>query len=180
MINLLPQSEKRNVQLGEKRKIISILGFIFILFFVCLALILFSIVIYIEGQAYAEKIILEQKKEEFENSEIKYFSDKVKLANEDFIKVADFCEEQKTVTELLSKISEILPKGVHLTSFDYNRTDSKVMISTFSKSSSDLFDFKNNLEKEDNFEEIHFPPSCWIKSEDIDCVVNFNLKKEAE
>jgi len=107
MINLLPQNEKRIFQKEEKIKIISILGTIGFIFFLCLVLILSSIRIYVSGQAKIEKIVFEQAKKEFRSSDIKDFPDKIKSANKTFADLNSFYKNQFKLTKTLENISKM-------------------------------------------------------------------------
>ncbi len=176
MINILPSKEKEILQTEERKKIVSILeilGFIFLLY---LVLILASMRIYILGRAEAARIILEQEQGEFEVSEIKNFSEKIELANETFSNLNSFYQNQVKLTEILEEVSKTLPEEIYLNNFSYQKNTSQVSLSSFSKSREALLEFKENLEQKENFEEIYFPPSCWIKPIDIDFNSRFKIK----
>ncbi len=51
----------------------------------------------------------------------------------------------------------------------------KVSFSGFALTREDLFSLKRNLEKEENFQEVHFPTSNWIEARDINFSVNFKI-----
>lgn len=177
MINILPQREKEILQAEEKKKIFLILeifGFVFLLY---LILILVSMNIYISGQVEAVRIVLEQEQGEFESSEVKDFSEKIGSANTTFSNLNSFYQNQIKITEILGEISEILPEGVHLNSLSYQKNTFRINIFGFSNNREALLEFKENLEDKENFEEIFFPPSCWIKPSDISFNSNFKIKK---
>lgn len=176
MINLLPQNEKEILWKEEKKKmflVLEILGFVFLL---CSILILTSMEIYISGQAEAERIILEQEKEEFQSSEFKDCSREIKSANEVFAGLDSFYKNQVKLTNILKEVSEVIPEGIYLDNFSYQSQTSQVTISGFSRSREILIRFKNNLEQKGNFKEVYFPPACWLESTDI----NFNSSFKVE
>lgn len=177
MINLLPQKEKETLRSEERKKIFLIFEILALVFFICLAFILTSVEIYISGRAEAEKIILEQEKKEFETSEIKDFSEKIKLANQTFSYLNYFYKNQVKSTEIFTEIYETIPEGIYLTSFSYQKNISSVSLFGFSKSREIILQFKKNLEQKGNFENIYFPPSTWIESKDITFNLNFKIKK---
>jgi len=177
MINILPPKEKERIRAKEKKKIaliLELLGFVFLL---CLVLALFSIEIYVSGRTEAARIILEQERGEFEASEIKDFSEKIRLANESFSNLESFYENQIKLTKVLEEISETLPEGIYLSSLSYQKNNSQVSLLGFAETREALFEFKENLEKEEDFVGIFFPPSSWIKSTNIDFNSRFKIKK---
>jgi len=178
MINLLPYSEKNILKIIEKEKIALILEIILFFFFLCLILILFSIKIQVAGQVEAEKIILEQEKSEFGNSETKNIPEDIILINKSFFELKSFYENQFSMTEVLEKISKTLPEEIYLNTFSYTNNDSQVILSGFSKTQEGLLEFKKNLEEEKNFQEIIFPFSSWIEGKDISFNLNFKLKND--
>jgi Tfp pilus assembly protein PilN len=178
MINLLPYSEKNILKIIEKEKIVLILEIILFLFFLCLILILFSIKIQVSGQVEAERIVLEQEKNEFRNSETKNIPENIILINKNFSDLKSFYEKQFSMTEVLEKISKTLPDEIYLNTFSYTNNDSQVVLSGFSKTQEGLLEFKQNLEQEKNFQEIIFPFSSWIEGKDISFNLNFKLKND--
>jgi Tfp pilus assembly protein PilN len=177
MINVLPPKEKEVLRIEENKKtilILEILGFIFLL---CLVLILTSMKIYVSGQAEAARIIFEQEQKEFEVSEIKDFSEKIRLANEIFTNLASFYENQVKLTEVLEETSKIIPEGIQLTSLSYQKKTSEVNFLGFSQDREILIEFKEKLEQGERFEKVYFPSSCWIKPTDIDFNSKFKFKK---
>lgn len=180
MINLLPQSEKKILQIEEKEKIVLILETLSFIFLLCLILILASIQIYIWGQVEAEKIILEQEKREFEVSEVKDLPEKIKLANKTFSDLNSFYQSQIKSTEILEELSKTLPQGVYLTNLSYQKRTSQVIVSGFSKNREILFEFKKNLEQEESFQDIYFPPSTWIEAININFNMSLKIKDESK
>ena len=178
MINILPPSEKRNILVNEKEKIVLILGILVSIFLLCSALVLFSIMIYIEGEAKAEKIILDQEKREFEGSEARGFSEKIKTANKKFSDLEDFYLNQARAVEIIEKISSTLPEGVYLDSIFYNKNNYRINLSGLAKTQESLYQFRQNLESQEKFDGIYFPPSTWIESENITFNVGFDIKNE--
>jgi hypothetical protein len=178
MINLLPYSEKNILKIIEKEKIVLILEIILFFFFLCLILILFSIKIQVSGQVEAERIVLGQEKNEFGNSETKNIPENIILINKSFSDLKSFYEKQFSMTEVLEKISKTLPDEIYLNTFSYANNDSQVILSGFSRTQEGLLEFKQNLEREKNFQEIIFPFSSWIEGKDISFNLNFKLKND--
>lgn len=175
MINLLPPQYKAELKEEENWKLTLILSILFLIFLVCSALILFSIKISISGQAEAQKILLLQEEKKFEESQIQNLEEKITISNQALLKLNSFYQSRTNSTEILEKISETLPTNVYLTTLNFN--PAQISLSGFSPTREILLEFKKNLEKEQTFEEIYFPPSNWVKPTDIDFSVNFKIVK---
>jgi hypothetical protein len=178
MINLLPQSEKKLIKNKEKEKISLILEIIIFNFFLSLILILFSIKIYTAGLVESEKIIFDQTKKELETSEFKDVAQRVNLMNKNFSNLKSFYDNQNSVISVIEKLFQTLPDGIYLTSFSYTKNDFQINISGFSGNRDILIEFKNNLEKNNNFEKISFPESTWINATGTTFNLNFKFKNE--
>jgi Tfp pilus assembly protein PilN len=177
MINILPQKEKEILQAREKKMVILILEILSLVFLLCLALILISMNIYISGQAEVARIILEQEREESEASGVRGLSESIRSANENFSDLESFYKNQVQLTKILGEISRTLPEGVSLKSLSYKRNASQAILIGFAKTREALVEFKENLEQNENFEEVYFPPSCWLKSTEINFDSRFNIKR---
>ena len=175
MINLLPPQYKAELKEEENWKLTLILNLLFLIFLVCLALILFSIKISIAGQLEAQKILLLQEEKNFEESQIQSLEEKITASNQAISKLNSFYQSQISLTEILEKIFETLPSSIYLTTLDFNLDQFSLF--GYSPTREILLEFKKNLEKEELFEEIYFPPSNWVKPADIDFSVNFKIVK---
>jgi len=180
MINLLPLPEKKILQEEKKLKLILISGILVLIFLICLILILFSIKIFISGQAEAQKILLSQEEENFKESQIQNLEEKILSSERALINLDSFYQSQPNLTEILGKISETLPPDIYLTTLNFaplvsEHLTGQISFSGFSPTREILLEFKQNLEQEELFVEIYFPPSIWVKSADIDFSGNFKI-----
>ena len=175
MINLLPPQYKAELKEEENWKLTLILSLLFLIFLVCLALILFSIKISISGQLEAQKTLLLYEEKKFEESQIQNLEEKITASNQAISELNSFYQSQISLTEILEKIFETLPSGVYLTTLDFNLDQFSLF--GYSPTREILLEFKKNLEKEELFEEIYFPPPNWVKPSDIDFSVNFKIAK---
>lgn len=181
MINLLPSQYKKELLEERNYRLVLILGILVLLSFVSLALILFSIKIYISGQVEYQKIILSEAEREFKQSETQNLQEKIALTNLTFSKLNSFYQENLYFTKTLERISKTLPSGTYLTNLSFTplaREEFQVQISLsgFSPSREILFEFKKNLETEKDFQEIYFPPTNWIRPTDINFSLTFKIK----
>lgn len=182
MINLLPPEEKDKIFSAKRRKLITIF-LLFVLFFsfYCV-LILLPVRFYIDGQVSSKEIILDVVKKDFERSGAKELQTKINSANLTLVELNNFYKSKVYYVRILEKISEALIEGTYLTNLSVTffeteeETGFRISLSGFAPTRDNLFSFKNNLEKQKDFKNVYFPPSNWVKSNDIDFVVNFNLE----
>lgn len=179
MINLLPPQQKKELLQGEKYKLILLLGILAILFLISLSLILISIKIYISGQVESQKILVDLEEKEFKKSGVQNFEKEISLINENLSKLSSFYENQPNFTELLEKISKILPEGMYFTAISLKPISSsnkfQISLSGYSPTRDILSELKKKLEADPTFKEISFPPSNWVESQEIDFSATFKL-----
>jgi Tfp pilus assembly protein PilN len=178
MLNLLPQSEKKFLEREKCYKTLLILGLAVLCALVCLNLILLSIKIYISAQTEVENIIFQQTEKQIQNSRTRGIEDAIRITNKDMADMHSFYKNKTDMSELLEKLSEILPQGIYLTYFSFSaeqESEREISISGFSPSREKLFELKQILESETEFQEVYFPSSNWVKPYDIDFSLKFHL-----
>ena len=191
MLNLLPQTEKAFLQKEKNFKTLLILGMALLCALVCFILILLSIKIYIAGSANAENVVFEQFQKQIQNSKSREIEDKIKIYNQNIANINSFYNNRNEITELLQRISEILPADIYLTYFSFNtieetvkiensdKTEKKlkkeISISGFSPFREKLFELKEILKSQTDFHEVYFPASNWTKPFDINFSLKFHL-----
>jgi len=182
MINLLPQQQKDELKQEESFKLVLILGIVVLAFLISLFLILFSIKVSIEGQIAAQRVFLEQKKTE--NVQFQNLTERIKSLNLALSKLNTFYQEELNLVKISNTITDALPSGVYLTALNFNRSagfekekySGKIFLAGYSPTRQALIDFKKNLEKEERFEEVYFPPENWVEPVDVDFTANFKIK----
>lgn len=182
-INLLSPQTKMELKLEEKWKLAMLLGLLFLLFLVCLSLILISINIYISGEVASEKILLEQREKEFKTPQTQTLQKNLITFNQTLSQLDAFYQSQFDISDVLEKVSELLPSGTYLTNLSCipqvptkDGWETACSISGFCPSREALLDFKAMLEKEDSFGEVSFPPASWVKPTNINFSVTFKAK----
>ena len=178
MINLLPPKQKGELLLREQQGLILILGILFLSFLLSLSLILLSIKISLSGNLEIQKMTLEEREKEISfNQELE---EKIKNSNQLLSDLTSFYQSQFNLTQILEKISGLLPSGTYLTNLNLNPLQTEkgiqVSLSGFCPNREILLSFKENLEREGSFSEIYFPPENWLKPKDINFIVTFKLK----
>lgn len=176
MINLLPPKYKEELKREENFKMVFILEILFLAFSISLALILFSIRIYLSGVIEEQNIFYDSKNREF--SQHKPAESKLHSINKTLIKVDSFYKEQFELSDFLERISKLLPPGIYLNSFSYEEREKKINLSGFSPTVEQLLEFKNILEKQSDIKEIVFPTTVWLQLKNIDFNTSFKISGE--
>lgn len=179
MINLLPNQYKIELKQEENFKLILILAILFLIFLISFSLVLFSIKFLISGEVEAQKIIYAQKEEEFKNSKMQILEENILLANEKLSKLNYFYKNQGDFSGALEKILASLPPSVSLANLSINLLAEQRMecsLSGFAPTRQLLLELKENLEREQRFEEVYFPSSSWTEPTNINFSIRFKIK----
>lgn len=181
MINLLPPQQKKEILKEEKLKLIFILGVLLWLFLVVFVLFLFLIKIYSAIITENQKIIVERAKMSFEASGAQNLEEEIRLINQKLVRLDTFYQEQADLSEFVSNVSNILPKKLYLTSLSLNPLSQKknkfqIYLAGLAPTRQLLLEFKKNLDAHSEFSEVDFPPSNWLKAENINFTVTFKIE----
>ena len=184
MINLLPPSYKEELQGEEQFRLVLILGMLIVIFFVCLSLALLSIRVYLSGEIQAQQILVESQSKDDRSSRV----DQVRDLNRDIAEASSFYENKVLISNVILRISDVLPESVYITSLSYtpifnsksSRVDEKpskvkIALTGFSPRTEDLLQIRTSLEKDPLFGNFHFPPSNWINATNINFSFDFEL-----
>lgn len=192
MINLLPPKEKEELLFEKNKKLIIVLGNVFLISLICLSLVLFSLHVYILGEINYQRIILDDTKKKYQTPDFLSFESIIQKYNASLVAIDTFYKKEIYFSDILKTISEIQrPKGVSITSIAINAMKennlpasakpkalsagkTKVTISGMSDTRDDLLIFKSNIENNQKVTNVYFPPNSWIKPSDI----SFNLTFE--
>lgn len=194
MINLLPEKNRRELVMERNKAVIMIFCFLVLFFIISLVLVFFANKVYLNNQLSESKLLLAESKEKFSQSEVQGVQDQIKLANSSFSKLSAFYNSRVYFSEVLEKVSNILPDGFYLDnlSIKLNVKENKiskedgsedieverrviVTLSGFAPLREDLRAFKESLEAEESFENIFFPSSNWVNKQDIDFYLVFEI-----
>jgi Tfp pilus assembly protein PilN len=180
MINLLPPLKKQEIKQEENWKILMTLGISISAILICFILILYAINVFIAGDVGLEKILYGQREKEFESSEMQALKTEIVEFNNVVFQLNNFYQNQLKPTETIEKILKTIPGGIYLTNLSVNPGSDKdkriqCELKGLSPTREILLSFKENLEKEESFEEVSFPPATWLKSIDINFTVTFKI-----
>ena len=174
MINLLPEKEKREIEMEVTvRKIFICLIFVSVSL-IFLIFILSSLKIYISGQRESLESILVAKEAELRTSEFQNFKKIITKTNQDLSKIQKLWQNQILIVPFFEKISSLVPSTIYFTNFSFKKNQmekeilAEIHISGFAKNRESLFNFKQNLESEKDFKDIFFLPSSWVQPTDVD------------
>jgi len=177
MINLLPPSYQQELRQEENRRLILILGMLFLIFLISVTSILFSVKLYIQGKLESVNVLLDLEEKTLQTSEIQSFRERINSINQNLSKLNAFYEKQISSISILEKVFKTLPPEIYLTAFSWQKNTSQVIISGFSPNREILFLFQKNLEESKEFSGIELPTQNWIKPVDIDFRVTFKISR---
>ena len=185
MINLLPSQQKEELLNQERLRLVFILGMLFSLFLLSLALILLLVENYFSLNLGDQKILFEEKEKKVSFN--KDLEEEIVKANSSFSNLDSFYEKQHNLTESLEKIYQTLPGGAYLTDFNLVFTDqkigtqlikrAKISLSGFCPTRELLLVLKENLENEESFSDIYFSPGSWVEPVETTFSVAFYLNQ---
>jgi len=177
MINLLPPLYQQELRQEENRRLILILGMLFLIFLISVTLILFSVKLFIQGKLESVNVLLDLEEKTLQTSEIQSLRERINSVNQNLSKLNAFYEKQISSISILEKVFKTLPPGIYLSAFSWQKNTSQVAISGFSPNREVLFLFQNNLEESKEFSGIELPTQNWIKPVDIDFRVTFKISR---
>ncbi len=191
MINLLPPKEKEYLLREKKKRIILVFWFLLGFFIICLIflLLLFNVYFYYQIKEKQEKINFQDKNEK-EN--IISLENKIKVMNDNLKKLNFFYHQKIYFSQVLEDFAEVIPEGVFIKSVSItfvsknnNKEKSKqkkeegrleISVFGFASDRDKLFNFRENLQKSRCFKDVYFPPSNWVKPENINFFVSLKYK----
>jgi Tfp pilus assembly protein PilN len=180
MINLLPPIKKQELAREKNWKISLILSINLIAVVVCFCLILLFINILLSVKIDFQEIVYQQSEKQFSSPKIQTLSDNLKTLNQTFFRLDSFYQKQFRATKTLEEISANVPAQIVLTNLLINPKEKdktiECVLTGFAPTREVLLKFKDGLEGNQDFQEIYFPTSSWIKSTDINFTVNFKMK----
>lgn len=185
MINLLPPQEKEHLLLEKRKKLIIILGWVFLMFLIFLTLVLFSVKFYILTQASWQEEVLTDLKNTYQTPDFLFFKDIIQKHNLSLKTADNFYKKEIYVSNALKAIAAIdRPAALHLTDVTVGhlplqpgQAQDTMLVTIFGVSDTrdSLVIFKSNVEQIHNIKNVYFPPNNWIKSADINFYMTFEV-----
>jgi Tfp pilus assembly protein PilN len=177
MINLISPKEKEKFFMEKIRRMVIVLWFLVFFFIICLILILWAVRIYTKSQLSTQESFTSSAKEEQKVEKIEQTKQKVDSINSSLQEMYSFYNNKVYLSGLVEKISKTLHQGIYLTDLSIIFKDKiEVSLAGFAPLRDDLLQFKSNLESDEEFVNVSFPASNWVKKSDIDFSVSFEVK----
>ena len=178
MINLLPPKEKKELLVENNLKVTVILGYLSVLFLVCLSLLFISINIFIKGGIETQKILFDQREKELETFKMQALQNDLVSFNETLASLKSFYRNEDDFVDILERISNTVPGEMNLSNLSVSPQSKGGIVCNLSGFSPDrdlLLELKDNLEKEGLFIDVYFPPANWVKPTDINFTASFKI-----
>ena len=137
-------------------------------------LVLFVVNVRLNAKISEGKIFLDIS--ENETGSLANLQKELESYNSNISAVENFYSNNLSLGELLRRIADALPPGVYLTGLSYQKTSTQFQLTGFAPTGEALRTFKQNLERQDVFYDISFPPSNWIKPADVEFTASFKVK----
>lgn len=173
MTNLLPPKYKKELKTEENLTLVFILEILFLVFLISFALVLFTIKTGVASSVEIQKILFGSKNSEF--NQIRSAEESLNSINKELSGLDFFYKNRFDLSDFLERISALIPQGMYLNSFSYQKEGQKIALSGFSPTVELLLEFKDNLEKQNDFKNISFPTATWLELSSIDFNVNFKI-----
>lgn len=184
MINLLPLAEKKALIKEMNTKLMLVLGFLFLISFICFVLILLALYFYILVQTSYQQSLLDDAKKQYQTAEFLQYKDLMAQYNGMLTKTDSFYRKESYFFNALAIISGIKkPENVHISNLAIERTKNstlKVSISGTSDTRENLSLFKTNIEAEKNIDTLYFPPDNWLKPVDVHFYLTFEIHEKSK
>ncbi len=179
MINLLPPKEKKNLLDKKIEKLITIIGSITLFFLIFYLFLLLSINMYVETILESELISLEQLQKDHLSSDSYQLQESIDKYNKKFSQARMSYENQTFFTNGIEQITSLKPGGVFFRNISLKKSDAGIFfsISGFSKTRANLISFRDNLEEAEKISDVNFSPLSWVRPNDIDFQLAFELKR---
>jgi len=192
MLNLLPEKEKKELEIEEIAKKLSLVFLFLFVFLLVLIFLCFSLKVYILSQVQYSQDILESKEEVLGSSQFQDFKKNTKETNQNLSKIQDFYANQIFLAPFLEKLSNLTPQTIHFTNLSFKTITlpppsttlpsikeeilAEVHIAGQAETRQELFFFKKDLEEEEEFKDVYFSLSSWVTPTDIE--FSLSLKYE--
>lgn len=184
MLNLLPPQQKKELLEEENWKLTLILMTVFTFFLTALFFVLLLINIIILSNLEIQRINLSQQGKTPDNLQAQILEKDLADFNQTISGLDIFYQNQFVITDTIAQISKLLlSSDLYLTDFSFVSFASQqkefigqISLSGFASKRNSLMNFKKELEKIENFQEINFPSSNWIRPININFTVNLKIK----
>jgi|GEM_PF-3099521 len=173
LINLLPEKQKKELELEEKQK-----KALLVLFYFIFSLIFFAFLLFFTNHYITERVIslgdeVLAKNEELQGAKIQESKQIISDINQKLSKIDTVFEERVMLSGFLEKIASLTPSSVYFTTFSLQRQLRKteqgetefffeVTIQGVAETREELYSFKQIVDKEETLQDPYFQPFSWV------------------
>lgn len=179
MINLLPPQEKKELSRSRSKKLVIVLSNVALIGLLSLALILFSLKFYILSEVDISKLNLENTQKRYQTPTLLTLKQVVSQSNATLVKVDDFYQNETHFGDVLKIVFGIeRPEGISLTDINITRESGKIKVIASGKADTrdHLLVFRDSAQKNQNTENVNFPPEDLVEPADINFTMAFDVK----
>lgn len=182
MINLLPDMAKKELTLEDAQKKILLIAF-FVLISLCIFIIsLYGLRLFLHFEIGVAEEMIEQKNSEFEDAQFQEFKQMILNVNQRISNVRAFWRNQIGITQVVEILAKVtnemsIKDSIYFTNLSFQKMASDqadLNIAGIALTRQALFDFKEDLEKQQILKDIYFTPSSWV--EPIDAPFTLHLQ----
>lgn len=179
LINLLPEKEKRELELEAKQK-----KALLVLFYFIFSLIFFAFLLFFINYYMAERVIglgeeVSEKNEELQGAKIQESKQIISDINQKLSKIDTIWQERVMTNHFLEKMASLTPSSVYFTSLFLQRKTRQteegeiefffqVSLQGIAQTREALYSFKQIIDKEETFQDSYFQPFSWVKPIEAD------------
>jgi len=182
MINLLPPQNKRALIEEKNWRLSMIMSILFFFFLICLSLIIFIFKNSMVGDLEVQKEFVTQREKEFNDPNLRDLETNLNNFNQTLGSLDAFYTNQKNWTNVIEKISQVVPPLIHLNILSIlpqitkeGGLETACSLAGIAPTREDLINLKDNLEKEPFFRDVA-PTVNWVETDNINFIINFKLK----
>ena len=175
-LNLLPPVKKRELELAALDNLLRSLAVRFLILLIIFSLFLASILFCLSILLKEQRNLITIRKSDPQMKNLLMIEDKIKLANQ-VIERVDLKQQQMVLwAPLLEEITEIVPAGIYLTAFSYQKDKHQIVLGGWANHRENLLRFQKSLEENTFFIEVEAPLANLVKEQNIDFHFTLSLK----
>lgn len=178
--NLLPPKEKKEIEIANLSRFIAFVSAQLLALLAVFVILLLTTYFYLSTLVKAQDRLIEIEQKDTRTQRLADIEGMIKQTNQIIDHV--FANQKKTIllTPILEEITRIVPTGVYLTNFSYQRETNQIKISGRADQREDFLLFQKNISEDALFTELESPLSNLLKQKEVDFNFSFKIKESSE
>lgn len=172
--NLLPPQEKKEVELARFNQFIIFLTGCFLILLIVFIGLLLTTYFYLSTLVDAQNKLIKLEQGDIKTERLTNIEQRISRTNQMVERVFSYQKETILVTPILEELSKIVPSGIYLTDFSYQKATEQIRISGRANERDAILLFQQKLNEDPLFVNLEAPLSNLLKQKNID--FNFGLK----